>query len=124
MIQFDEEKIAKMNTIEKLLDQKYGKPGTPERELSDAASAAWYYGEVLRDRRHQLKLTQQQVAERLGKPRSVVSLMERGKYSGCMADLFCLVNVLDMAIVPAESHIAPHRNTKAARRAQQTTTHP
>ncbi len=36
------------------LDMRYGKPGTPEREKFDEESLAWFYGNMLRERRKEL----------------------------------------------------------------------
>lgn len=61
MIKLDESKLAKLHDVDEKLDKKYGEPGAPERENFDAKAIAWYYGEILRDRRKQLKITQQEI---------------------------------------------------------------
>ena len=40
---------------------------------------AWYYAEILRDARKKEKVTQQQLAERIGKKREYIALLEQGK---------------------------------------------
>lgn len=40
----DEEKLAQLPTTNQLLDEKYGKEGTPSRDEFDAKALAWYYG--------------------------------------------------------------------------------
>ncbi len=71
-------KKKKLISVNKELDKKYGKIGTPEREKFHQKAMAWYYGEVLRDKRKELKLTQLQLAEKTGLKRSYISRIEQG----------------------------------------------
>ena len=65
MRKLDENKLAKLHTAGELLDNKYGEVGTDSRTAFHEKSIAWYYGEILRDRRKELKITQQESAERI-----------------------------------------------------------
>ena len=60
MIQLDPEKVAKLHSFDDLLDKKYGKTGTSSRNAFHEKALAYYYGEILKDRRKELKITQQQ----------------------------------------------------------------
>ena len=62
MIQLDEKKLAKLGTTNRQLDEKYGENGTASRERFNEKAMAWYYGDILRERRKELKLTQKQLA--------------------------------------------------------------
>ena len=66
MIQLDENKLGKLKTTNQSLDEKYGKHGTATREAFNEKAMAWYYGDILRDRRKELKLTQKQLADIIG----------------------------------------------------------
>ena len=66
MIQLDENKLGKLKTTNQSLDEKYGKHGTVTREAFNEKAMAWYYGDLLRDRRKELKLTQKQLADYFG----------------------------------------------------------
>ena len=55
MRKLDEHKLAKLHTAGELLDNKYGEVGTDSRTAFHEKSIAWYYGEILRDRRKELK---------------------------------------------------------------------
>ncbi|GAB6012234.1 helix-turn-helix transcriptional regulator [Viscerimonas tarda] len=79
MIQLNPEKLAKLRTVDDLLDERHGKSGTPSRIEFENKALAWYYGEVLRDKRKELKITQKQLAERIGKKREYVALLEKGE---------------------------------------------
>ncbi len=67
MIQLDEKKLAKFKTTNQLLDEKYGEHGTPTRDAFNEKMLAWYYGDILWDRRKAPKLTQKQLAQKIGK---------------------------------------------------------
>lgn len=71
--------IRQLPTINDDLDARYGKPGTKSRDEFEAKARAWYYAECLKEARKQAGLTQQQVADRIGKKRSYVALIERGE---------------------------------------------
>lgn len=75
----DIEKLKALPTSEELLTEKYGAKGTESREEFDAKSLAWYYAEVLRDARKAAGMTQQQLAERIGKKREYIAMLEKGE---------------------------------------------
>lgn len=68
-----------MKTFEDQLVEEYGPKGSPARDEFEAKAMAWYYAECLKDARKKARLTQQQVAQRIGKKRTYVSLIERGQ---------------------------------------------
>ncbi len=74
-----QEKLSKLKTADELFDERYGKPGTPERNEFEAKAKAWYYAEILRDTRKKEKITQKQLAEKIGKKREYIALLEQGK---------------------------------------------
>ncbi|MBP5229370.1 MAG: helix-turn-helix transcriptional regulator [Bacteroidales bacterium] len=75
----DKNKLDKLETFNEQLDKEYGPKGTPTRDEFEAKSLAWYYAECLKDARKKAGLTQQEVADRIGKKRTYVSLIEQGK---------------------------------------------
>lgn len=79
MRKLDENKLAGLYTAGELLDNKYGEVGTESRTTFHEKSIAWYYGEILRDRRKQLKITQQELAEKVGTARSYIARVEKGR---------------------------------------------
>ncbi len=78
-MKFNEEKLAKMKTADELFDERYGVSGTPERNEFEAKTKAWYYAEILRDARKKEKITQKELAEKIGKKREYIALLEQGK---------------------------------------------
>ena len=101
MIQLDEDKLAKLPTTNQLLDEKYGPDGTPEREEFNAKAIAWYYGTLLRDRRRELKLTQKEVAEKIGREQTYIARVERGKADMQLSSFFRIAAVLGIQFIPS-----------------------
>ena len=96
MIQLNPEKVAKLHSFDDLLDREYGKIGTPSREAFHEKALAYYYGEILKDRRKELKITQQQLAERVGKDRSYIAYIEQGKTDMQLSTFLNITNALGL----------------------------
>ena len=78
-IKLDAKKLSKLPSFNEKLDREYGPKGTMQRETFDAKARAWYYAEVLKDARKAAGMTQKQLAERIGKERSYIALLEKGE---------------------------------------------
>ena len=75
----NKDKLAKLPTVEELLTAKYGEKGTLSREEFDAKSRVWYYAEVLKNARKAAGITQKQLAEKIGKKREYIAMLEKGE---------------------------------------------
>lgn len=64
---------------EEILNKEAGESGSAERESFDAKARAWYYGEILRQRRKDLGLTQKDLAEKVGRERTYINRIEKGE---------------------------------------------
>ena len=100
MIQLDEKKLARLRTTNQQLNEKYGEHGTDTREKFNEKSMAWYYGDILRERRKELKLTQKQLAQKIGKEQSYIARVEKGEVdiqpssaAGEQADCKCFAEI-------------------------------
>lgn len=100
MRQLDLDKLANLPTFNRLLDDECGKPGTPEREEFHEEALSWYYGQLLRARRRELKMTQKEVAEKLGREQSYIARVERGKADIQLSSFFRIAAVLGIQLVP------------------------
>ena len=78
-IKLDAKKLSKLPSFNEKLDREYGQKGTMQRETFDAKARSWYYAEVLKDARKAAGITQKQLAERIGKERSYIALLEKGE---------------------------------------------
>jgi ribosome-binding protein aMBF1 (putative translation factor) len=79
MRQLNPEKVAKLHSFDNVLDEKYGKTGTPTRMEFHEKALTYYYSEILRDTRKKKRITQRELAEKIGKKREYVTLLEQGK---------------------------------------------
>ena len=100
MIQLDEKKLAKLKTTNQLLDEKYGKHGTASRESFNERTMAWYYGDILRERRKELKLTQKQMAQKIGKEQSYIARVEKGEADIQLSSFFRIARALGIEFTP------------------------
>ena len=92
----DPDKLGQLHKTENLLEKRYGKRGTPQRDAFHEAALARYYAEILRDRRKELKMTQQQLADRIGKERSYIAHIERGKTDMQLSSFFKISSALGL----------------------------
>ena len=100
MRKLDENKLAKLHTEGELLDKKYGEIGTDSRTSFHEKSIAWYYGEILRDRRKELKITQQELAEKVGTARSYIARVEKGETDIHISSFFRIAHALGIEFTP------------------------
>ena len=94
------DKLIKLSTVNDDLDRRYGKQGSAEREKFDEESLAWFYGNMLRERRKELNLTQKQVAEQLGREQSYIARVENGKADIQLSSFFRIAAILGIQFVP------------------------
>lgn len=100
MRKLNPEKLAKLSTVNEDLDKRYGKQYTAEREKFDEESLAWFYGNMLRERRKELNLTQKQVAEQIGREQSYIARVENGKADIQLSSFVRIATILGIQFVP------------------------
>ena len=67
-----------MSNFDEVLDAKFGKIGTTEREEHRRKAYLFYMGQILSDARKAEKLTQSELAERVGMNKTYISRIEKG----------------------------------------------
>jgi DNA-binding XRE family transcriptional regulator len=60
------------------LEEQYGKAGSPEREEFRREAYAYCMGQLIHDARKQEKITQTELAQRIGTNKSYISKIEKG----------------------------------------------
>ena len=80
--------IKDAKTFDELLDIKYGKHGTPNRDEFEANAKAFVVGEMIKDARKEAHLTQEELARRTGTKKSYISRVENGKIDIQISTLF------------------------------------
>lgn len=84
-------KKEQIQSFEELLQAKYGRKGNPEREAFEEASKAFMIGELIKEARKEAKLTQEELATRIGTKKSYISRIESGKSDIQLSTLFKLI---------------------------------
>ncbi|MBE6313783.1 MAG: helix-turn-helix transcriptional regulator [Bacteroidales bacterium] len=75
----DINKLKHLPIIEDMFVDEYGAKSTASRDEFDAKSLAWYCAEVLKNSRKAAGITQQQLADKIGKKRKYVAMLEKGE---------------------------------------------
>ena len=83
----------KKNTItfDEHLTRRYGKRGTSKRTEFEIKAKAFLIGEVIKEERHFAKLTQEQLAEKIGAKKSFISRIENGQSDIQLSTLYRLL---------------------------------
>ena len=87
----------KTRSAKDLLKERYGERGSESREKFREEAFSYYFGEIVKTRRKELKLSQAQLAERIGKKRPYVSRIENGEDIK-LSNLVLVANALDLSI--------------------------
>jgi ribosome-binding protein aMBF1 (putative translation factor) len=80
-----------------LLVERYGKKGSESREKFREEAYSYYFGEILRNRRKELHMSQAKLAEAVGKKRPYISRIENGE-DVKISNLLLVANALDLSI--------------------------
>lgn len=80
-----------------LLTERYGKEGSESRERFREEAYSYYFGEIIRNRRKELHMSQEKLAEVIGKKRPYISRIENGE-DVRMSNLLLVANALDLSI--------------------------
>lgn len=71
--------IRTAKSFDELLDIKYGKIGSPEREVYEAKANYFVISEMLKEARKEAHITQEELADKIGTKKSYISRLENGK---------------------------------------------
>lgn len=72
------EKLKQAKSFDELLNIKYGKIGTKERDRFEEKAQYFVISEMLKDARKAANMTQEQLAEKVGTKKSYISRLENG----------------------------------------------
>jgi ribosome-binding protein aMBF1 (putative translation factor) len=80
-----------------LLDERYGQKSSESREKFRDNAYSYYFGEIIRNRRKELNMSQEKLAEVVGKKRPYISRIENGE-DVRISNLLLVANALDLTI--------------------------
>lgn len=71
-------KANNLSSVDAIMDAKFGKVGTPERENFRKEAYTYCVGQVIQNARKGEKGTQEELAKRIGASKSYISRIEKG----------------------------------------------
>lgn len=79
-----------------VLDKLYGKVGTPEREEFRKEAYSYCVGQLISDARKQERMTQAELAEKVGTNKSYISRIEKGAIEPGVGLFFRIIDALGL----------------------------
>ena len=92
----NEYKWKRLKSFEDILNEEIGAEKSLERTEFEARAKAYYYAELLKEQRKQQKMTQQQLADKIGKKREYISNIERGNSDMQLSTFMQIANALGL----------------------------
>ena len=92
---------AKNNMIEDytpVLEQNFGKAGSPEWEKSVEEAEAFYAGQILKETRKEARMTQSELAAKLNVTKSYISRIENGFINPSVTVFYRIIAALGMRV--------------------------
>ena len=89
--------MAKAIKAKDLLDKRFGKRGAESREKFRDEAFSFYFGEIIKNRRKELKMSQEDLAILVGKKRPYISRVENGEDIR-LSNFVLLANALNLTI--------------------------
>ena len=77
---------------------EFGKPGTPEREEFRKEAYAYCMGQIICDARKKEKMTQSELAEKIGTNKSYISRIEKGIVDPGISTFCRIIDALGLKI--------------------------
>ena len=87
-----------ITNISEQLEKKFGKRGTPERAKFEDEAYAFYTSQILLETRKEAKLTQAELAKRIGADKSYISRIEKGITVPSVATFFRIASALGFSV--------------------------
>ena len=91
-------KELKMFDVDEQLDAAFGKEGTPEREAAEERANAFFTGKIIEEARKNAKMTQAELAEKIGTNKSYISRVETGKTEPKVSTFYRIASALGLNI--------------------------
>jgi len=91
----ENKEIRNAKNFDELLDIKYGKVGTVKRDVFEERAQYFVISEMLKEARKDAKITQEQLAEKIGTKKSYISRLENGR---CDIQLSTLYRIFEFGL--------------------------
>lgn len=80
------------------MDVEFGAVGTPEREVFRREAYAYYMGQLICEARKKEKITQSELAHRIGSSKSYISKVENGSIECGIAIFYQIIQALGLRL--------------------------
>lgn len=87
-----------IGSFDAILDAKYGKEGTPEREQFRKEAYAYCVGQLIYDARKQEHMTQSDLAKKVGTDKTYISRIEKGVIEPGVGLFFRIIDALGLRV--------------------------
>lgn len=87
-----------VGSMDAVLDKLYGKVGTPEREEVRKEAYSYCVGQLISDARKQERMTQAELAEKVGTNKSYISRIEKGALEPGVGLFFRIIDALGLKV--------------------------
>ena len=81
-----------------VLDQKFGKEGSPERIKAEEDALSFYSGRILFNARKEAKISQAELAKRINSTKSYIAKVENGIIVPSVGAFYRIINALGMRV--------------------------
>ena len=81
-----------------VLDAKFGKEGTPSRIAAEERAFAFYTGQIIEQARKEAKMTQSELAEKVGSNKSYISRIETGRTEPKVSTFYRIASALGRSV--------------------------
>lgn len=87
-----------VHSMDAVLDELYGKAGSPEREDFRMEAYAYCVGQLIHDARKQERITQDDLAKKVGTSKSYISKIEKGYIEPGVGLFFRIIEALGLKV--------------------------
>jgi ribosome-binding protein aMBF1 (putative translation factor) len=84
--------------VSALIDERFGAKGTESRAKAEEKAYAFYTGQIIEDARKKAKISQAELARRIGSDRSYISRVEHGQTEPKVSTFYRIMNALGCQI--------------------------
>lgn len=88
----------KMFDVDAQLDVAFGKEGTSERKAAEDRANAFFTGQIIEEARKKGRMTQSELAEKIGTNKSYISRVEIGKTEPKVSTFYRIASALGMTV--------------------------
>jgi len=88
----------KVTDYDAVLDAKFGKKGSSSRTEAEEKAFAFYTGQLIEQARREAKMTQTELAEKLGSSKSYISRIETGRTEPKVSTFYRIMLTLGLSV--------------------------